>query len=220
MLIFFKVRPIPLAMLILLAVFMPYSHAGDSATGAESRSPEERPISLSVQNEPLGQVLKKIETETELTFIIGAEWESVPVSVSLHQTPLHKGLKRILVNLNNVIIYEADNRVKIVILGKIEPGKGGSGPPAPPIYQPTPVYQQPGPAAEPEPAEPPESPEPPEEQEPIPEEKEEAGEADMTEAGNGAKAGENAAEDQEEKEAAEDEKPGGDATETPEKPAG
>lgn len=208
-----KVLSTSLAALAFLAFSLHLACAADSVTGAESRAPEDQPISLSVQNEPLGQVLKKIETDTGLSFSIDGDWKNIPVSVTLHQTPLHKSLKRILANLNNVVIYEEDNRVKIIILGKIEPGKAGSGPP---IYQPAPVYQQPGPEAEPEPTEQSEPSVLPQEPEPIPEVKEEA---DTAETGNGETTGENAVEGQDATQAAEENIPGGDEPETPEKPA-
>jgi hypothetical protein len=140
--------------LILLFIGQTNSHAGDTIIEPTNQMPEELPITISVQNEPLGQVLNKIGDETGMTFSVDVQWKTYPVSVTLYKTPLHKGLKRILANLNNVIIYESGNKVKIIILGKIEPSKKG------PKYQPTPVYRQPGPAPEAEP-EPDETDEPP-----------------------------------------------------------
>ena len=127
--------------LTLWIVLQFHAYAGDKTVETANQSPEEQPVTLKVQNEPLGQVLDKIGDETGITFSVDVQWKTHPVSVTLYQTPLHKGLKRILANLNNVIIYESTDKVKIVILGKIEPTKKATR------YQPTPVYQQPGPAA-------------------------------------------------------------------------
>ena len=153
----FIVKTIPILSFAFILLFVPQinAHAGDTSIETTNQMPEERPITIRVQNEPLSQVLDKIGDETGFTFSVDVQWKTYPVSVSLYKTPLHKGLKRILANLNNVIIYESNNKVKIVILGKIETGKKA------PRYQPTPVYQQPGPSAAPntEPEEPKEEPE-------------------------------------------------------------
>jgi len=198
---------------LLVSLFVPVlNFLNVTTTIAADLLPEEQPFSLSVQNEPLGQVLKKIETETGLVFSIEDQWRSFPVSASLHQTPLHKGLKRILANLNNVIIYGSNNQVKIVILGKVEPAKALSGPAGLPRYQPTPAYQQPGSAeaSEPEPDEPREPETPPEV------EKEEANEADSRATDEGIKVDEPGPENTLEESAAEEKAPAEDA---PEKPA-
>ena len=96
-------------------------------------------ITMSVQNMPLGEVLEKLEEATGRTFTIDEQWQEIPVSVALDNVPLDRALKRILVNLNHVVIYGANAQVKIVVLGKEEPG-GTSGRPAGP-----PVYNQPAP---------------------------------------------------------------------------
>ena len=176
--------------------------------------PENQPITINVQNEPLGKVLEKIGADTGLAFSIDVQWKDVPVSVSLHQTPLHKGLKRILANLNNVIIYESDSKVKIVILGKIEPAKTVTGPAGLPRYQPTPAYQQPGPAETSEPE--PEEPETPPESETAPDvEKDETTESDASAADEGEKTEEPAAEGTAEESSAEEKAPAEDTPEAP-----
>ena len=161
------VKIIPILSFAIIFLFVPQidTHAGDKEIEPTNQMPEEQPITIRVQNEPLSQVLDKIGNETGITFSVDVQWKTYPVSVSLYKTPLHKGLKRILANLNNVIIYESNNKVKIVILGKIETGKKT------PRYQPTPVYKQPGPAAAPK-----SEPEQPEEAEEAPESETEADE--------------------------------------------
>ena len=170
------VKTISIFSIALILLFVPQvnTHAGDKDIEPTNQIPEEQPITIRVQNEPLSQVLDKIGDETGITFSVDVQWKTYPVSVSLYKTPLHKGLKRILANLNNVIIYESENKVKIVILGKVETGKKA------PRYQPTPVYQQPGPAAapKPEPEDPKEEPESETEPEDV---KEKAPETEATE---------------------------------------
>ena len=93
---------------------------------------------------PLGEVLEKIEETTDLKFNLDEQWKDIPISVTLDKTPLDKALKRILVNLNNVIIYGSNDQVKIVVFGKAEPGSATGRPAGPPSYvQPQPLPQPP-----------------------------------------------------------------------------
>ena len=209
---FFKVPTLLYTVLLSLFVMQIHAYAGDMTVDSGNQMPEEQPVTISVQNEPLGQVLDKIGAETGIAFSVDVQWKTFPVSVSLYQTPLHKSLKRILVNLNNVIIYESTDKVKIVILGKIEPSKQG------PKYQPTPVYQQPGPTIESEPE--PEEPDTPPEPESEPDEvKEEKPTADSSGADEGEKAEEPASEETAEEGSVEEKTPAEGAPEAPETPA-
>lgn len=93
---------------------------------------------------PLGEVLEKIEETTDLKFKLDEQWKDIPVSVTLDKAPLDKVLKRILVNLNNVVIYGSNDQVKIVVFGKAEPGGASGRPAGPPSYgQPQPLPQPP-----------------------------------------------------------------------------
>ena len=93
---------------------------------------------------PLGEVLEKIEETTDLKFKLDEQWKDIPVSVTLDKAPLDKALKRILVNLNNVIIYGSNDLVKIVVFGKAEPSSATGRPTVPPSYvQPQPLPQPP-----------------------------------------------------------------------------
>ena len=214
----FNVLPSLCTVLTILIAPLFQTYAGESTVVADDRPSENQPITISVQNEPLGQVLEKIGEGTGFVFSIDVQWETHPVSVSLHQTPLHKGLKRILADLNNVIIYESNNKVKIIILGKIESGKRAPASGAAPIYQPTPAYQQPGPRPEPEPE--PEAPDEPPEPEPNTDQQtEEKAGADSGGAEDGEKAEEPAPEGQVEEGSAEDQAPPENAPEAPENPA-
>ncbi len=216
----FNVLPSLCTVLAILIAPLFYTYAGESTVVADDRPSENQPITISVQNEPLGQVLEKIGEETGFAFSIDVQWKTHPVSVSLRQTPLHKGLKRILADLNNVIIYESNNKVKIIILGKIEQSKRAPVSGAAPKYQPTPAYQQPGPRPEPEPEPEPEVPDEPPEPEPNTDEQtEEKAGADSNGAEDGEKAEEPAPEGQVEEGSAEDQAAAENAPEAPENPA-
>jgi hypothetical protein len=130
------------AVLLLAAALPPVMTA--SAASVNSLSESDRLITISVQKMPLGEVLEKIEETTELKFNLEEQWKDIPISVTLDKTPLDKALKRILVNLNNVIIYGSNDQVKIVVFGKAEPGSATGRPAGPPSYvQPQPYPQPP-----------------------------------------------------------------------------
>jgi hypothetical protein len=130
------------AIILLAAPFSPVIAA--SASSVKSLSENDSLITISVQNMPLGEVLEKIEETTNLNFMLDEQWKDIPVSVTLDKTPLDKALKRILVNLNNVVIYGSNDQVKIVVFGKAEPGSASGRPSVPPSYgQPQPLPQPP-----------------------------------------------------------------------------
>jgi type II secretory pathway component GspD/PulD (secretin) len=72
-------------------------------------------ISMDLADQPLGQVLDDIAAATGYRFIFDESWENFPISASISNESLHKGLKRILRNLNNVIIYRSDRTIQIII---------------------------------------------------------------------------------------------------------
>jgi hypothetical protein len=72
-------------------------------------------ISLDIKNKPLGEVLEDISAETGYQFSIDESWNKFPVTASIKNEPLHRGLQRILRNLNNAVIYGSDGTIKIKI---------------------------------------------------------------------------------------------------------
>jgi len=72
-------------------------------------------ISLDIKNQPLVEVLEDISAETGYQFSIDESWNNFPITASIKNEPLHKGLKRILRNLNNAVIYGSDGIIKIKI---------------------------------------------------------------------------------------------------------
>ena len=78
-------------------------------------SKAEELISLDIKNKPLGEVLEDISAETGYQFSIDESWNKFPVTASIKNEPLHRGLQRILRNLNNAVIYGSDGTIKIKI---------------------------------------------------------------------------------------------------------
>ncbi|MGA8178482.1 MAG: hypothetical protein WB792_00380 [Desulfobacterales bacterium] len=85
-------------------------------------------ISLTAKDEPLGDVLNKISMATGCEIDLNQDWRDYLVSVTLEKVPLHKGLKRILKDLNNVIVYVSSKKIKIIIYDKVSPDRGSSAP--------------------------------------------------------------------------------------------
>ncbi len=85
-------------------------------------------ISLTAKDEPLGDVLNKISMATGYEIDLDHEWQNYLVSVNLEEVPLDKGLKRILKDLNNVIVYVSSKKIEIIIYDKISPEKGSAMP--------------------------------------------------------------------------------------------
>lgn len=110
------------------------------AVPAEEKGPEDQLITLEAKNKPLGQVLAELQQSTGTTFSLDDQWKDVPVTISLINTPLTKGLKRMLTNYNSIVIYDRKkNKIQIRILGKVEPGAASRAPMvAPPVYRPEP----------------------------------------------------------------------------------
>jgi hypothetical protein len=84
------------------------------AANCENSKAEEL-ISLDIKNKPLGEVLEDISAETGYQFSIDESWNDFPVTASIKNEPLHKGLQRILRNLNTAVIYGSDGIIKIKI---------------------------------------------------------------------------------------------------------
>jgi len=96
------------------------------AIGSELQ--DEPHISLEVENQRLGDVLKIISLDTGFKFKLNDQWSTYPVNASIENKPLNRGLKLILQGLNHAIIYESDKSIKIMVYGKVEPRKTDSSP--------------------------------------------------------------------------------------------
>lgn len=90
-------------------------------------APDEPRITLSVNNQPLGDVLDTIASETGYRFNLNDRWSDYPVSAVIRDLPLEQGLKRLLRSLNHTIVWEADNVVTIVVVSKVDPAGKDSG---------------------------------------------------------------------------------------------
>ena len=82
-------------------------------------------ISLTAQNEPLGDVLETISRDTGYRFNLNGSWKEHPVSATIKGLPLEKGLKRLLRSLNHSIVWESDKIVTITVFGKADAGSDG-----------------------------------------------------------------------------------------------
>ncbi len=115
-------QPVALNVYIFLAMLFLILPIASSA-GNKTNSGDEL-ITLTAKDEPLGDVVKKISGATGYEIILDNNWQSYPVTVSLEEVPLNKGLKRILKDLNNVIVYVSSKKIKIIIYDKISHEKG------------------------------------------------------------------------------------------------
>ena len=161
--------------LMYLGVTLPWA-VSFSAAAAERVDPTEPLISIDAKNEPLGQVLDQITRDTAYTFIVDEQWRTYPVRTAFQDLRLNDGLKRILSNLNHVIVYESADEIRITIYGQATPRTGGGS--APRSYEPPAVPIQP-PQSMPDEQEP-----PIEEDHPTPAEASEEGEGAVNEAGD------------------------------------
>jgi hypothetical protein len=108
----------------------------------------EKTVTLNVSNEPLSVVLNKISNSTGYRFVFDQKWSDTPVSATLNDLPIEKGLKRLLKNFDHAIVFESDRTIKIIIYGKTGSSAGSSaGMPynLPPVerFEPTSETEQP-----------------------------------------------------------------------------
>ncbi len=115
-------------------------------------------ISLTAQNKPLGDVLEIIAQDTGYRFNLNGRWKEHPVSATITNLPLEKGLKRLLRSLNHSIVWDSDKIVTITVFGKADAGSTDSAisfssPPQTSQEENEPAAEtEPAPADEPEPA--------------------------------------------------------------------
>jgi hypothetical protein len=72
-------------------------------------------ISLKAHQTNLGLVLEEISKKTATKIILEEKWTKVPVSIQLEKTPLQTALRRILNGLNNALIYQGQDTIRILI---------------------------------------------------------------------------------------------------------
>ena len=96
-----------------LYLFLPISSSAANKTDAG-----EELISLTVKDEPLGDVLYKVSMDTGYDISLDEKWQNYRVTASFKDISLHKGLKRILKDLNSAIIYVSNKKIRIMIYDK------------------------------------------------------------------------------------------------------
>jgi ABC-type Na+ efflux pump permease subunit len=89
-------------------IFIPSSAISETSVADEI-------ISLDVTDQPLGEVLKKISAAAGCKFRIDESWEDYPVTASFKDKPLYRGLKIILRDFSNAVIFGSDRTIKIII---------------------------------------------------------------------------------------------------------
>lgn len=101
-------------LIALWGVFIPTSAICENSIADEI-------ISLNVTDQPLVEVLEDISIAVGCQFSIDESWDDYPITASFANEPLYKGLKRVLRNINNAIIYGADRTVRIIIYDEAMP---------------------------------------------------------------------------------------------------
>ena len=91
-----------------IGFLMPAQVIGDNSVADEI-------ISLNVTDRPLGEVLKSLSIAANCQFSIDESWEDYPITASFDNEPLYMGLKLILRNINNAVIYGSDRIIKIIV---------------------------------------------------------------------------------------------------------
>ncbi|MGA6927560.1 MAG: hypothetical protein WBY88_17865 [Desulfosarcina sp.] len=132
---------------------------GSTAVGpvAAQESDPDPTITLSVQNQTLGDVLEEISRETGYRFELDRNWQDHPVSAAISNLPIEQALKRLLRSLNYTILWEANRLVTIQVFGRADPNRSGSAISSPDPSQPElddaqPMVEPEPPSAEEEPA--------------------------------------------------------------------
>ena len=120
-----------------LSLFLPISLSAANETDAGDEL-----ISLTVKDEPLGDVLYKVSMATGYDISLDNKWQNYRVTASLEEVSLHKGLKRILRNLNSAIIYVSSKKIKIIIYDKTASEEASYPPSAEKSLDRTPVSQR------------------------------------------------------------------------------
>ena len=120
-----------------LSLFLPISSWAANETDAG-----EELISLNVKNEPLGDVLYKVSMATGYDISLDNKWQNYRVTASLEEVSLHKGLKRILKNLNSAIIYVSNKKIKIIIYNKTASEDASLAPSTDQSFEKTPVSKR------------------------------------------------------------------------------
>jgi type II secretory pathway component GspD/PulD (secretin) len=136
----FTDQPIVFTIILFLAIFFLMLPIASSA-GNKTNAGDEL-ISLTVKDEPLGDVLYKVSMASGYDISLDSKWQNYRVTASLENVSLHRGLKRILRNLNSAIIYVSSKKIKIIIYDKTASEGGSLAPLTDQSFERTPVSQR------------------------------------------------------------------------------
>lgn len=84
----------------------------------QTAAAQDQVISLTVSNQPLGQVLETLADSSGVQFTLNEQWKNHLVSAAIENQTLEHVLKRLLRNLNHTVIWESDRTVAIMIYSK------------------------------------------------------------------------------------------------------
>ena len=132
-----------IALIILLFHATLYLFLPISSSAANETDAGEELISLTVKDEPLGDVLYKVSMDTGYDISLDDKWQNYRITASFKEISLHKGLKRILKDLNSAIIYVSNKKIKIIIYGKTASEGASYAPPDERSLDNSPVSQPP-----------------------------------------------------------------------------
>ena len=136
----FTDQPIVFTIILFLAIFFLMLPIASSA-GNKTNAGDEL-ISLTVKDEPLGDVLYKVSMASGYDISLDSKWQNYRVTASLENVSLHRGLKRILRNLNSAIIYVSSKKIKIIIYDKTASEGGSLAPSTDQSFERTPVSRR------------------------------------------------------------------------------
>jgi type II secretory pathway component GspD/PulD (secretin) len=76
-------------------------------------------FSLEVKEKSLGNVLKTISKQTGYDFLVNDSFKSVPITIKVSNTPLEKGLNRVLKAAgvtNHALVFDPRKRITIIVI--------------------------------------------------------------------------------------------------------
>jgi len=93
--------------------------ASESLGGESTVLVKDGMMSLAIEDWPLGVVLKHIERQSRVRFIVANALQQDPVSLRFQAVPFLDGLKRILIRKSYLMLFDRSNSlVEVVVIQK------------------------------------------------------------------------------------------------------
>jgi hypothetical protein len=96
--------------LIVFVLNLPFQPSTEAQT--KRVEPE---VSLKIHNRPLSEALAEFTRSTGTSFIIDPEWQKLPVTATIENTPLSLAVKRVLYPANHALVYRSQDEIEILI---------------------------------------------------------------------------------------------------------